>query len=121
MNTIPFAHAIHSNALDRACDSDKNWFEAHPERIFRVRAPMPYECNGPLEAANDGMSWWVLIAQIAPGFRLRMLVAVPSDSCPDEADDQELASMLMPLVPRGLRKLLKSKLRKAGNRQKNQI
>jgi hypothetical protein len=109
MNHLPTpAEAIHGKAIDRACESDRAWFEANPNRLFRLRDMMPYESNGPIEAPPDGMSRRTLVVQVERGMRLRMIVSVP--------DDQQLASIFMPLAPKPFRKLLKCKLRKSSRK-----
>jgi hypothetical protein len=104
--------AIHGKAIDRACESDREWFEANPNRLFRLRDMMPYEINGPIEAPPDGMSWRTLTVQVKPGMRLKLLLSVPAESHNEDPDDQQLASIFMSLAPKPFRKLLKSKLRK---------
>ena len=104
--------AIHGKAIDRACGSDREWFEANPNRLFRLRDMMPYEINGPIEAPPDGMSWRTLTVQVKPGMRLRLVLSVPAELDNEDADDQQLASIFMPLAPKPLRKMLKAMLRK---------
>jgi hypothetical protein len=117
MNHLPTpAEAIHGKAIDRACESDRAWFEANPNRLFRLRDMMPYESNGPIEAPPDGMSRRTLVVQVERGMRLRMIVSVPAELHKEEADDQQLASIFMPLAPKPFRKLLKCKLRKSSRK-----
>src|SRR6266436_1386004 len=104
--------AIHGKSIDRACRSDRDWFEANPNRLFRLRDMMPYEINGPIEAPPDGMSWRTLTVQVEPGMRLRLVLSVPAELDNEDADDQQLASIFMPLAPKPLRKMLKAMLQK---------
>jgi hypothetical protein len=113
MNHLPNpVDAIHSKAIDRACKSDRDWFEANPNRLFRLRDMMPYESNGPIEVPPDGMSWRTLTVQVEPGMRLRLVLSVPAEIHNEDSNDQQLASIFMALAPKPFRKLLKSKLRK---------
>lgn len=104
--------AIHAKVIDRTCEGDREWFEANPNRLFRLRDMIPYENNGPIEAPPDGMSWRTLIVQLEPGMRLRAILSVPAKLDNEDADDQQLASIFMPLAPKPLRKMLKAVLRK---------
>jgi hypothetical protein len=100
--------AIHGKAIDRTCESDREWFEANPNRLFRLRDVMPYEHIGP----PDGMSWRTLVARVGPKMRWRAVLSVPAELDNEDADDQQLASIFMPLAPKPLRKMLKAMLRK---------
>ena len=104
--------AIHGKAIDRACKSDRDWFEANPNRLFRLRDMMSYEINGPIEAPPDGMSWRTLTVQVQPGMRLRLVLSVPAELENDDADDHQLVSMFTSVAPRSFRKMLKAMLRK---------
>jgi hypothetical protein len=106
------ADPIFREAVGRASESDQNWFELNPGRLFRLRDVMPYEHIGPAEAPPDGMSWRTLVAPVGPGMRLRAVLCVPPELDNEDADDQQLASIFMPLAPKPLRKLLKAMLRK---------
>jgi hypothetical protein len=108
--------AMHGKAIDRACKSDRNWFEANPNRLFRLRDMMSYEINGPIEAPPDGMSWRTLTVQVEPGMRLRLVLSVPAEIHNEDSDDQQLASIFMPLAPKPFRNLSKAKFRKSGSR-----
>jgi hypothetical protein len=103
--------AIDGKAIDRACESDREWFEANPNRLFRLRDVMPYEHIGPTKAPPDGESWRTLVVRIGPGMRFRAVLSVPAE-LDNEPDDQQLASIFMPLAPKPLRKMLKPMLRK---------
>ena len=104
--------AIHGKAIDRACESDREWFEANPNRLFRLRDVMPYEHIGPTKAPPDGESWRTLVVRVGPGMQWRAVLSVPAELDNEDADDQQLASIFMPLAPKPLRKMLKAMLRK---------
>ena len=106
------ADPIFREAVDRASESDRNWFELNPSRLFRLRDVMPYEHIGPTKAPPDGMSWRTLVARVGPGMRWRAVLSVPAELENDDADDQQLASIFMRLAPKPLRKMLKAMLRK---------
>jgi hypothetical protein len=111
MDTPAFIHSIHSKAIDRACENDRKWFEDNPERICRLRSAMPYEFNGPVDDPPEGSSWRALVTQIEPGMRVRAQVALPTE-IRNEADDRQIASIAMPLLPEHLQRLLNARLRK---------
>jgi hypothetical protein len=104
--------AIRGKAIDRTCESDREWFEANPNRLFRLRDVMPYEFNGPMRALPDGMSWRTLVARVGPGMRWRAVLSVPAELDNEDADDQLLASIFRRVAPKPFRKLLKTMLRK---------
>jgi hypothetical protein len=55
-------------AIDRACDDDRQWFEAHPGESVRERPYMPGEgINEP----PPGYEGWVRVVQSQPGTRSR--------------------------------------------------
>ena len=110
MSNPEFAQAIHSKAIDSACDDDRTWFEQNPGRLFRIRPPMPYEFNGPLPDPPGGLRDWVAVAEINPGFRLRTLFA-STEEIDEHAGDAHIAKLVLPLFPQPFRKTLKKKLR----------
>jgi hypothetical protein len=44
--------------------------------------------------------------------RLRLVLSIPSELDNEDPDDQQLASIFMPLAPKPLRKMVKAMLRK---------
>lgn len=56
-------------ALARACDGDRRWFAAHPERHRRLRRRIVGEFQPFEEQAGPGPL--VVVAQVRPGLRLR--------------------------------------------------
>jgi len=48
---------------DPTAEADRAWFEANPERRFRLRDPAPVEFKDPLGDPGDGFSWRVLVAR----------------------------------------------------------
>ena len=57
----------------RAKENDRQYFVGHFGRRFRVRDMMPFEFDGPVERAF-GIPRRVIVAQIVPGVRKRVLV-----------------------------------------------
>ena len=106
------ADPIFREAVDRASESDRIWFELNPSRLFRIRDVMPYEDIGPTIAPPDGTGWRTLTVQLEPGSRLRAILAVPAELDNEDADDQQLAAIFMALAPEPFRKLVKNMLRK---------
>jgi hypothetical protein len=56
-------------AIDRACEGDRRWFEAHPGQAQRLRRPMAGEFH-PFEG-QTAQPPLVLVLQIRPGLRVR--------------------------------------------------
>lgn len=57
-----------SDAVTKASDADREWFEAHPAEDYYVRAPFPDEFP-PLSGGSKPHA--VLVQQVKPGFRMR--------------------------------------------------
>jgi hypothetical protein len=59
------APGVNPAAVERASESDREWFESHPGKYERLRpivpGELPTECN----------TRFVIVTQIRPGFRLR--------------------------------------------------
>ena len=107
--------AIHGNALDLASDNDRAWFKRHPDRTYRFReAVHPYEFNGPIEPAPDGMRWRVIVAEIEHGVRVRCPVALVAQLSTDGFDDSQLADIFkqvsLPKVVRAATRRAKMKV-----------
>ena len=49
MDTANPPQAIHSKAIDLACEGDRVWFEQNPDRLHRLRDMIPFEDNAPME------------------------------------------------------------------------
>lgn len=90
--------AIHGKAIDRACNDDRLWFEANAEREFRLRDPVPFEFNGPVETPPKGSTWRVLVKQVKLGVRLRLPVALPIEAHTQGAEDRHLRPLYKQLV-----------------------
>lgn len=54
---------------DRASESDRIWFEAHPHLPYRLRPALEYELGLP-------HGKYVLVRQVAPGFRVRVPITI---------------------------------------------
>jgi hypothetical protein len=59
-----------------ASQDDDAWFEAHPNRTHRVRRPHEIELSETRPATGTPASAlpYVIVRQVQPGFRLRMLI-----------------------------------------------
>ena len=81
---------------DTAWPSDRAYFEARPQRSYRVRPAWEVEIRGALSvhegralAASEmlplppGDCWWVIVHQIAPGVRMRFPFPCFHDMDPD--------------------------------------
>jgi hypothetical protein len=105
---IPNApRAIHSKAIDLACEGDRVWFEQNPDRLYRLRDAVPFENNGPLELPPYGMAWRIIVTQIRDGARFRMLVALPESLQTTGLDDKPLATLFKQAWP-DAKKVLKA-------------
>jgi hypothetical protein len=68
-----------SKGVDDACDYDRVFFETHPGVDKYYRAPMPLEFS-PMEEpapAKEGFVLAVMVTQIEPGVRYRLLGEMP--------------------------------------------
>lgn len=68
---------------DIVMSSDRTFFEQHPRRSFRVRRAWDVEIEDFARHVviernlPDGLCWWVIVHQIAPGLRMRFPLAAP--------------------------------------------
>jgi hypothetical protein len=60
-------------AIDRACESDRVWFEQHPDNDVRIRPLMAGEC---LPFDDPSGQVMVLVRQLRPGVRLRSFLPI---------------------------------------------
>jgi hypothetical protein len=68
--TLPAGHP-----MERASESDRRWFEAHPGETTLIRARVEGEF-GPSEFAVPIEAQWVVVEEIAPGLRTRRPLVV---------------------------------------------
>jgi len=86
-------------AKDPTAEADRAWFEANPERQFRLRDPAPVEFKDPLGDPGEGFSWRVLIARLPDGGRLRLPVSLSWELHNDHAKDQHLRILFDQVAP----------------------
>jgi hypothetical protein len=101
---------------DPTAEADRAWFEAHPERLFRLRDPAPVEFKEPLGDAGEGFSWRVLVVRLDGGSRLRLPVSLAWDLHNAHAKEQHLAMIFDQVAPdqaKAMRAKALSKLPKA--------
>lgn len=91
--------AIHSKAIDQACDDDRAWFKKNPERRYRLRAPVAFEFNRQLGVAEQGLKWMVLVARATEIFRLRHPICVSAALQTEDASEVLLAQMFQRVTP----------------------
>lgn len=84
---------------DPTVEADRAWFEANPERLFRLRDPAPVEFKDPLGDPGEGFSWRVLIARLPDGGRLRLPVSLAWELHNDHAKDQHLKILFEQVAP----------------------
>lgn len=84
---------------DPTAEADRAWFDAHPERRFRLRDPAPVEFKEPLGEPGEGFSWRVLIARLSGGGRLRLPVSLSWELHNDHAKDQHLQILFDQVAP----------------------
>jgi hypothetical protein len=88
-----------------ASDTDRVWFERHPERVHRLRSLVPFESMQPLGLPPLEMTWRILVTRVAAGGRLRLPVPLPRNVSNEDADDQRLALIFDHIAPPDLRKI----------------
>ena len=66
---------LHEKAKKRAQTKDRKWFNCHWGRCFRARGVLPFEIEGPVET-YPGLQRQMIVAQICPGRRMRLLVPI---------------------------------------------
>ena len=88
-----------------ASETDRVWFERHPERVHRLRGLVPFESREPLGLPPLGMTWRILVTRVQTGGRLRLPVPLPRNVSNEDADDQQLALIFDQIAPPDLRKM----------------
>jgi hypothetical protein len=86
-------------------ETDRVWFERHPERVHRLRNLVPFESREPLGLPPLGMTWRILVTRVETGGRLRLPVPLPRHFSNEDADDQQLAMIFDRIAPPDLRKI----------------
>jgi hypothetical protein len=82
------------DACNLASEHDRQWFERHPDRQYRIRFMMPDELPG-LEADPDFYTF-VAVGQAMPGRRLRVAFASASIGEFDETTAREMFEAVAP-------------------------
>jgi hypothetical protein len=95
-----------------AAETDRAWFERHPERVHRLRNLVPFESREPLGLPPLGMTWRILVTRVETGGRLRLPVPLPENVSSEDADDQQLALIFDQIAPTDLRKICAAKMKK---------
>jgi hypothetical protein len=98
-------NAFCDKAGESASETDRVWFERHPERIHRLRGVVPFESREPLGLPPLGMTWRILVTRVETGGRLRLPVPLPRTVSNEDADDQQLALIFDRIAPPDLRKI----------------
>lgn len=97
-------------------ETDRAWFERHPERVHRLRGLVPFESREPLGLPPLGMTWRILVTRVETGGRLRLPVPLPTGVSNEDADDRQLALIFDQIAPADLRKVravtMKKRLRR---------
>ena len=94
---------------ESASETDRFWFERHPQRVHRLRRLVPFESMEPLGLPPLGMTWRILVTRVEAGGRLRLPVPLPRNVSNEDADDQQLASIFDQIAPPDLRKITMKK------------
>jgi hypothetical protein len=94
--------------VDRAADTDIDFFKKHPDRQHRVRLASEAEIaeaeivEGKLLRAPEGFRWFTIVRKL-PGARLRVFVAAPAGAKTGTDLDEDVAAALFDTVaPSGL-------------------
>jgi hypothetical protein len=83
--------------------SDRTFFQQHPGRQYRLRPAWQVEVEdfvrhgGGAADLCDGHCWWVVVHQMAPGFRYRVPFSAPHH-LPTEAPEREARRMFKSLM-----------------------
>lgn len=85
--------AIHSKAIEKACEDDRAWFESNPEKTYRIRDMVPFEANQALGPAPSGSSWRTVVALLGEGVRARTFVTLPIAMRNEGASQKNLADL----------------------------
>jgi hypothetical protein len=88
-----------------APETDRVWFERHPERVHRLRGLVPFESREPLGLPPLGMTWRILVTRGETGGRLRLPVPLPRSVSNEDVDDQQLVLIFDQIAPPDLRKI----------------
>jgi hypothetical protein len=113
--------ALHSKAIERACNLDRAWFACHPDRQFRLRDVMPFEFNARLEELPDGLTWRTLVVGYRTAPLRRLQLAMTNDPPCEAYSEDDLAEIFQTCAPEQLRALpdfLKRETARAGEREK---
>ncbi len=73
---------LDENAMDRASEADREWFEQHAGREYHVRSLMPGELPVP-GIAGDGR-WIIAVRNVRSGMRVRLPLYVQHMPLDDE-------------------------------------
>jgi len=70
------------------CESDRVFFRQHPRRNFRLRPAWSVEIedfarHGLVPELSSGLCWWILVYQLAHGWRMRWPFPAPHYYPPD--------------------------------------
>lgn len=105
MNDMP--HAIHSKAIERACNLDRAWFAANPDCFFLLRDTLPMEFNGQLEKLPEGLVWRTLVAGCGEApLRIRLPISMTAFPPCDAYSQDDLARTFQTFAPERLHKML---------------
>lgn len=99
--------ALHAKAIDAASENDKAWFEANPDRLWRIRDPIPMEMNGPLEPAAPGYTNRMVVAKITDAARARFVIQMEAVVPNEGATDAALERIMFTVFPKWLTQVRK--------------
>jgi hypothetical protein len=108
--------------VERVTDTDRVFFEQHPDRKHRVRLASDVEIaqleivNGKLMSLPPGMRHFAIVRNVAPGTRLRVFVTNAKHAVTDVPEDLT-AAIFDALAPPNLREIdasLRAALSKEG-------
>ena len=105
-------NAFYDKAGEPTSETDRVWFERHPERVHRLRGLVPFESMEPLGLPPLGMTWRILVTRVEAGGRLRIPVPLPRNVSNEDADDQQLALIFDQIAPPDLRKIRAIRMKK---------
>ncbi|WP_052600563.1 hypothetical protein [Microvirga lotononidis] len=100
---------IHDKAIDRASEDDRVWFDANPDRHFRIRDLIPYEFNERMPDPQPGFTLRTFVAQMSPGVRLRLPCEILDYLTNETATDAALKTLFRQIAPVQFKQYLQMK------------
>lgn len=106
--------------MDRASDNDRAWFDAHPDRMWRLRDALAFEFHDYYEPP-PGHSMRAIVTRLGPGIRhrwgLSLSVEIPNSGEKDEPPEIVIKDLHDRFAPKRARQLVKQAHRLMGKKR----